>query len=273
VGTVEEHLALEQSTLKGNFVIRFWRGDYSLGVSYWAFGAGTYIVVGLTAFLTALVAHMLGANDRQTILAMLLTSAIPMVWCWVGIWSSANNHVSRTGRKGWASAAQVMVVIGVIGSVGDAGHLLGGTSGGILGVRRDLDESEPSTIRATEQLSDVRTSLDAQFIAPPRDRMESFVGELNTAVDQLSPADKASFVEAMGFLTYAAGEYIKENEPARFATWDQKDVVAHSLNKMYNFAQDNGDKMTLRKYIVLADEIKKQRPDWLQQYRAANRQP
>jgi hypothetical protein len=79
--------------------------------------------------------------------------------------------------------------------------------------------------------------------------------------------------EATSFLSYAATEYIKENEPTRFAKWDGKDVVAHSLNKMYNFAVENGDKMTLRKYIVLADEIKKLKPDLLQQYTAANRQP
>jgi hypothetical protein len=115
--------------------------------------------------------------------------------------------------------------------------------------------------------------LDAQFIAPPKDRMESFVGQLDTAIKQLSPSDKANFIESMGFLTYAAAEYIKENEPARFAKWDEKDVAAHSLNKMYNFAQDNGDKMTLRKYILLADDMKKQKPDWLRQYLAANKQP
>lgn len=112
--------------------------------------------------------------------------------------------------------------------------------------------------------------LDAPFIAPPENKMESFVGQLNTAVGELSPADKTAFTQAMGFLTYAAAEYIKETEPPRFAKWDQKDIVAHSLYKMYNFARDNGDKMTLRKYILLADGMKKQKPDWWQQYMAAN---
>jgi hypothetical protein len=125
----------------------------------------------------------------------------------------------------------------------------------------------------SDRISVDGTGLDAQLIAPPKDKMESFIGQLNTAVDQLSPADKASYIEATSFLTYAAAEYIKENDPTRFAKWDEKDVVAHSLNKMYNFALDNGDKMTLRKYIVLADEIKKLKPDLLQQYTAANRQP
>jgi len=115
--------------------------------------------------------------------------------------------------------------------------------------------------------------LDAPFIAPPRDKMETFIGELDTAVTRLSPADKASFMEAMGFLTFAAAEYIKETEPARFVKWDQQDIAAHSLLKMYNFARDNGDKMTLRKYIALADEMKKQKPDWLQQYTAEHGKP
>jgi hypothetical protein len=141
-------------------------------------------------------------------------------------------------------------------------------SAALLSALPKTDKTESASRTSSDPISVDVKGLDAQFVAPPKDKMESFVGQLNTAVDQLSPADKAGFMDAMGFLTYAAGEYIKENEPARFAKWDEKDILAHSMNKMYNFAQDNGDKMTLRKYILLADEMKKQKPDWLQKYQA-----
>jgi len=144
---------------------------------------------------------------------------------------------------------------------------------GLISVLPKPEKADASDPVHSDQITVAAIGLDAQFIAPPKDKMESFVGQLDTAVNQLSPADKASLIEAIGFLNYAAGEYIKENEPARFAKWDQKDMVAHSLNKMYNLAQDNGDKMTLRKYILMADEMKKQKPEWFQQYTAASRQP
>jgi hypothetical protein len=38
--------------------------------------------------------------------------------------------------------------------------------------------------------------------------------------------------------------------------------------KLHELAQKNGDKMTLRKYILLANELKNQEPDLLKQYTA-----
>jgi hypothetical protein len=268
VGTVEEHLAPGQSPSKSNFIVRFWRGEYSLGISYWAFGAGTYIVVGLTALLTYLAAYKLGADDQQAMRAMLLTSAIPMIWCWVGIWSSADNHVARTGRKGWAFAAKAMVVIGLIGFIGDAGHLLEGAPGSLMGVRRDMDKTEPSKIRATEQLSDVRTSLDDPFIAPGKDQVESFPGQLDRTIERLPAVDRTRVLDAIGFLAFSMGIYLKENEPEKFAKLSAEPGWLRYI-VTYEFAQKYGRDMSLRKYIDLADQFEKSKPAILEQYKAS----
>jgi hypothetical protein len=48
---------------------------------------------------------------------------------------------------------------------------------------------------------------------------------------------------------------------------------ANALSKVYNFTEENGDKMTVHKYIELTDEFKKQKPEWFKQYTAATKQP
>jgi hypothetical protein len=107
------------------------------------------------------------------------------------------------------------------------------------------------------------------FIAPPKDKMESFIPQLKSAVDNLPPADKSQLNEAISFLTLCVAMDVKETDPGKFATWGDGDIVANGMVKMYNAARDNGDKMTLRKYVELADEFKKQKPGWFKQYAAA----
>jgi hypothetical protein len=118
VSTVEDQLAVAESTKAGNFVARFWRGEYSLGVSYWVFGFLLNIALLIAAVLSGLLAYTFGANGHQVVLATLPTTAILMVWYTGGLYASAQNHVARTGRKGWATAAEVMLVIGWINIIG-----------------------------------------------------------------------------------------------------------------------------------------------------------
>jgi len=121
----------------------------------------------------------------------------------------------------------------------------------------------------TAPIAAIATGLDAPFIAPPKDKVESFIPQLKSAVDSLPPADKSQANDAIAFIEFCAAMNIKETEPAKFAAWGDSDIEANALSKMYNFANTNGDKMTLRKYIDLADEFKKQKPEWVKQYTAA----
>lgn len=108
--------------------------------------------------------------------------------------------------------------------------------------------------------------LDARFIVLPDTKPEVFIQQLHDGMAPLSVADKAELDEALRFLTWAAGDYVRKTDPAKFAKWTWKDVTAHSLMKLYEFAQDNGVKMTLRKYIALADQMKKEHPELIKPY-------
>lgn len=98
--------------------------------------------------------------------------------------------------------------------------------------------------------------------------MEGFIGQLKTATDQLSPTDQATLNDALAFLTFIAADDVKQHDPAKFAKWGPNDLLAHSMVKMYNYARDQGAQMTLRKYILLAADIKKVKPELFQQYSA-----
>jgi hypothetical protein len=119
VSVVEEQLTIVESPKASNLVARYWRGEYSLGISYWVFGIGINVVLVINLILLALLAFKLGANEQQALLTTLPTSAVLLVWYSVGLWSSANSHVARTGRSGWATAARVMLVIGWINLIGE----------------------------------------------------------------------------------------------------------------------------------------------------------
>lgn len=100
---------------RANYFVRHWRGELSLGVSYWANGL-------LATFLVLFAANTLVALQDSASLKLVaflsvvlyVTAIIASVWQMVGIWRSASNHVSRGGSSVWATLAKVAVVFGVI---------------------------------------------------------------------------------------------------------------------------------------------------------------
>lgn len=105
------------STKRTNYFVRHWRGDLSLGLSYWVNGVlGTWFV--------ALLGTIVGSGAVLDVTPLTLTAALSLflfaaaivvsVWQFVGIWRSASNHVSRGGTGAWATVAKVMVVLGLL---------------------------------------------------------------------------------------------------------------------------------------------------------------
>jgi len=98
-----------------NYFVRHWRGDLSLGVSYWANGfLGTFFVL----FAANMLVQMRDSVSLQllAILSLLLYAIVltATVWQLVGVWRSATKHTSKGGSSGWATAAKVAVVFGVL---------------------------------------------------------------------------------------------------------------------------------------------------------------
>lgn len=106
-----------ESERTGNWLADHWRGNLSLGVSYWVNGTLLAGVVG--GLLPALLeSAMLGSESVQlgaalTLVAILLGLGI-WLWAAVGIWRSAGKHPFRGGSGAWATVAKVMVVLGAV---------------------------------------------------------------------------------------------------------------------------------------------------------------
>jgi hypothetical protein len=109
-----------------NFIARYWRGEYSLGVSYWCFVilgnmAAGVVLVGLGAGFQAGAAYQ-PLEIFAYIAAIWLFSMTLVVWQTVGVWRSANRHRVRRHsigkRAGWAVAAKIAVALGVLSSLG-----------------------------------------------------------------------------------------------------------------------------------------------------------
>lgn len=103
------------------FFRRHYRGDYSLGRSYWAH---TFLVQWLALLAAVLLLPWLADNFRAryasgAFLAMLASVVLVFYWAVVGTWASANKHVSRGGRAGWATAAKIVIFLGALKMVVD----------------------------------------------------------------------------------------------------------------------------------------------------------
>jgi uncharacterized protein DUF4339 len=105
-----------------NFIARNWRGEFSLGVSYWVFGVLTNlaIIVAILVVGGILLAH----PDYQPALLLGLYVVIwfgatfLVIWQTVGVWRSANRRILERSRAGqgafWSYAAKIAISFGVL---------------------------------------------------------------------------------------------------------------------------------------------------------------
>ena len=99
------------------FIVKHWRGDYPLALSYWVFGSLlTLIVLAVSKLFEAvLLASDLGPRAHGTLILVVYISSVTItVWQFVGIWRSAGKHSDRGGKHFWAGAAKLMVIIAVL---------------------------------------------------------------------------------------------------------------------------------------------------------------
>jgi hypothetical protein len=98
-------------------LVRHWRGELSLPVSYWLNGVlGGIAIAVVMAGLGAVIAEQ---NDAQPLMwltaigASWLCVLLFTTWQAVGVWRSATRY-KRGGRSFWGGAAKTMMVIGAI---------------------------------------------------------------------------------------------------------------------------------------------------------------
>lgn len=107
------------------FFLKHLNGDYGLARSYWL---NSFIITAIAPLLGVMLMPWLAANFQaryasMAFLGLTLLGLVAWVWALVGTWNSATKHVGRSGKQGWATAAKVMIVIGLLKGLGDMGNL------------------------------------------------------------------------------------------------------------------------------------------------------
>jgi hypothetical protein len=114
----------------GNCFVRHWRGELSLGVSYWV---SCFLVNMLVAMASAMAGPISGwafpdvPSLKLTAAFCILSFVVALtvsVWQIVGTWRSASNHVVRGGRALWAVLAKMALVLGIVGLAWDGCNIL-----------------------------------------------------------------------------------------------------------------------------------------------------
>jgi hypothetical protein len=120
-----ENVSTARSGHRINFIVRFWRGEYSLGVSYWLFGLlGNIAVIFIIDGIAALFQIERGFDPRAifgALVSIWLVIAVFLVWQVGGVWRSASRSgagLRATGRRPfWPSVAKMTLVSGVCSSL------------------------------------------------------------------------------------------------------------------------------------------------------------
>jgi hypothetical protein len=100
-----------------HYLVRHWRGELSLPVSYWLNGTVSGVVVG---FMIGGMVHLINwQGDAEpvvwlsTLIASWILAALLTIWQAVGIWRSAIRY-RQSGKDFWGGVAQMLTVAGVL---------------------------------------------------------------------------------------------------------------------------------------------------------------
>ncbi|MGJ4998411.1 RDD family protein [Bradyrhizobium sp. HKCCYLS3077] len=104
-----------------NYIMRHWRGQLSLPLSYWVNGTLLGFLAGVAVAAASALLFDGGLDDHPTagltaLLMIWLILALLMLWQNVGIWRSATVY-RASGRPGWGGVAKVMVLLGIVGGL------------------------------------------------------------------------------------------------------------------------------------------------------------
>jgi hypothetical protein len=101
-----------------NYLTRHWRGELSLGVSYWVNGFLANLVAVLGVAILIPVENQIDLRIASALFLCVFAGIIAItVWQLVGIWRSASRHVSRGGTQAWAAIAKILVLLGVFSTI------------------------------------------------------------------------------------------------------------------------------------------------------------
>ncbi len=103
-----------------NYIRKHWRGELSLPVSFWI--NFVLLNIGLQVFDAWLTDYSPFEHpvtlSRLSIIYLILALAIIYPWQIIGLWRTCNRHMAEHRRRFVARLVQVIVVFGILGTVG-----------------------------------------------------------------------------------------------------------------------------------------------------------
>jgi hypothetical protein len=102
------------------YIRKHWRGELSLAVSFWI---NSFLLNVAIMLLNAFFSYS-GIIENPVIAARVSLIyagfALSIVYPWqiIGLWRSCNNHIEKSGKRFWPRTVQVLVVLGLILSLG-----------------------------------------------------------------------------------------------------------------------------------------------------------
>ena len=100
-----------------SYFVRHWRGELSLGVSFWVNTLlGAIVLIAIGAVLGEWVGQSQSNYSVAALWVTIWSCAIAvLVWQAVGVWRSAAHHVAVTGKKLWSACAKAVVIVSCLG--------------------------------------------------------------------------------------------------------------------------------------------------------------
>jgi membrane protein implicated in regulation of membrane protease activity len=133
-----------------NYLVRLWRGEISLPLTYWVWGSLGCVALRLLSpgivYLVFANASMMSQFDMQALLwGWTIISFVYTAFILIAIWRSATRHKEKYPDKSWGLIAKISVTFGWIALVGAFLHSLTGNNGRVF----------------TDQSADAQLQIDA----------------------------------------------------------------------------------------------------------------
>ncbi|HTI87169.1 MAG TPA: hypothetical protein VL966_11235 [Alphaproteobacteria bacterium] len=205
-----------------NFVVRHWRGELPLVISYWIIDVfGSFVAVSLAPAVNRLF-DLNGAYDPLKIFwgfAVFWTAMLGIrVWQIGGVWRSASRYASdrrKVGRRtGWATAAKAMTVLSTLAIINNIAFVVG-PQGREMYAMAFLDDPRmpPYAIRLMRDATEIEVAggfkygLTRDFLALLKTAPNVHVVHLNSVGGRLGEADKLYVeIRKRGLTTYVASQ-------------------------------------------------------------------
>jgi hypothetical protein len=115
--------------------------------------------------------------------------------------------------------------------------------------------------------------INALFVAPEGDDLESFTVQLDAAIARLGEADRRLVSQAISYLVFAFGKGLTETGILQLEADDRAEPETRGRMGLLRATQKRGSGMRLRHYPLMASNLDHLRPELWAEYEATHETP